>query len=31
MINSTIAITFTVFLAIWGLVGIVIIADEKSH
>ena len=31
MINSTIAITLAVFLGIWGLVGIVIIADEKSH
>ncbi len=31
MINSTIAITIAVFLGIWGLVGIVIIADEKSH
>ncbi len=31
MINSTIAISLAVFLAIWGFVGIVIIADEKSH
>ena len=31
MINSTIAISLAVFLGIWGLVGMVIIADEKSH
>ena len=31
MINSTIAVSLAIFLGIWGLVGMVIIADEKSH
>ena len=31
MINFIITISLVVFLGIWGLVGMVIIADEKSH